>query len=90
MTNPPPQPVATNGLAIAGFVLAICAVVLFWFPVVGQVLWILGLIFSAIGLSKARQTEGRPQYRLAVAGVAISLIGAVIFVIGLVILIAAA
>lgn len=56
-----------NGLGVAGFVLALIAVFLFWVPVVGWVLWALGLIFSAIGVFKAPKG-------LAIAGLVISLI----------------
>jgi len=83
MTTPPPQPAVNNGLATAGFILALCAVALFWFPIVGQIVWLLGLIFSAVGLSKANKTEGRPRFRLAVAGLAISLGGAVLTILAI-------
>ena len=74
---------STNGLAIAGFVLALCAVVLFWLPVVAQIVWVLGLIFSAVGLAKARKTAGRPRFGLAVAGLVVSLAGVVMFTLAL-------
>ena len=88
MTNPAsPHLTAKNGLATGGFVLALCAVVFFWLPVVAQIVWLLGLIFSAVGLAKARKTKGRPRFGLAVAGLVISLAGAalgVLFFFGLV------
>ena len=68
-----------NGLAIAGMVLAICAVVLSWAPVVNFVCWLLGLIFSTVGLKKANQ--GAPHRGMAIAGLAISLVGIVLIVI---------
>ena len=68
-----------NGLAIAGMVLAICAVVLAWLPVVNFVCWILGLIFSAVGLKNANR--GAPYRGMAIAGLAISLAGIVLIII---------
>ena len=73
----------TNGLATAGFVLALCALVLFWLPVVAQIVWVLGLIFSAIGLSKARKLDGQPRHGLAVAGLVVSLAGVVRFILAI-------
>lgn len=67
-----------NGIGTAGFILALCAVVLSWVPVLGQILWLLGLIFSAIGISKAKKTgKGKG---LSIAGLVISLIGVVIMI----------
>ena len=73
----------TNGMAIAGLVLAICAVVISWAPGVNFVCWILGLIFSAIGLKNANR--GAPYRGLAIAGLAISLLGIVLIVVLLII-----
>ena len=71
-----PAPPPTNGHAIAGFVLAICGAAVVWVPVFGWVIgfvpWVLGVIFSAIGLSKARGHETQPRIGLAIAGLAIS------------------
>ena len=68
-----------NGLAIAGMVLAICAVVLSWLPGFNFVCWILGLIFSAIGLKNANR--GAPHRGMAIAGLVISLAGIVLTII---------
>lgn len=73
----------TNGIATAGFVLALCALVLFLLPGVGLVVWTLGLIFSAIGLSKARKLDGQPRHGLAVAGLVVSLAGIVLFILAI-------
>lgn len=67
-----------NGLAIAGMVLAICAVVLFWLVPVSFVCWVLGLIFSSIGFKNANR--GAPYRGLAIAGLAISLAGIVLII----------
>ncbi len=67
---PPSQ---TNGLGVAGFVLALLALLLFWVPFLGWILWLVGLILSAVGM--ARQPRG-----LAIAGLVVSLIGIVLLV----------
>lgn len=43
----------TNGFGVAGFVLAILGIVFGWVPYLGQIIWLLGLIFSCIGMAKA-------------------------------------
>ncbi len=63
-----------NGLGTAGFVLSIVAIVLSWVPVLGWILWLLGLIFSFVGIFK--QPRG-----LAIAGLVISLIGIIMLVV---------
>ena len=57
----------TNGTGIAGFVLAIIALFLGWIPILGWIIWLLGLIFSFIGVFN------RPR-GFAIAGLIISLI----------------
>jgi hypothetical protein len=57
----------TNGVGTAGFVLALISVFLGWIPVLGWILWILGLILSLAGISKSPNG-------LAIAGVVISLL----------------
>ena len=68
-----------NGMAIAGMVLAICAVVLSWAPFVNFVCWILGLVFSIVGLRNANR--GAPHRGLAIAGLVISLAGIVLIIV---------
>ncbi len=64
----------SNGMAIAGFVLSLVALLLCWVPGLSWILWLLGLIFSIIGVC-------RPNNRgLAIAGLVISFIGAVIII----------
>jgi hypothetical protein len=58
----------SNGMGIAGFVLALVALFLGWIPILGWVLWLLGLIFSFIGIFKSPKG-------FAIAGLVISLIG---------------
>lgn len=61
----------SNGLGTAGFVLALIALFLGWIPVLGWIVWLLGLIFSACGVSKVPRG-------LAIAGLVISLIGVIL------------
>lgn len=62
-----------NGVGTAGFVLAICGVILGWVPVIGWILWLLGLILSIVGVT--RNPKG-----LAIAGLVISLIGIILLI----------
>ena len=41
----------SNGIGTAGFVLAIIALFLGWIPVLGWILWVLGLVFSFVGVT---------------------------------------
>lgn len=61
----------TNGIGTAGFVLALVAIFLGWIPILGWIIWILGLIFSFVGIFK--QPKG-----LSIAGLVISLIGIIL------------
>lgn len=61
----------SNGIGTAGFVLALIALFLGWVPVLGWVLWFLGLILSFVGVFK--QPNG-----LSIAGLVISLIGIIL------------
>lgn len=64
----------TNGMGVAGFIIALLALFLGWVPFIGWLLWLLGLIFSFIGVFK-------PPRGLAIAGLCISLIGVIILII---------
>lgn len=68
-----------NGMAITGMVLAICAVVVSWLPGVNFVCWLLGLVFSIVGLRNANR--GAPYRGMAIAGLVISLAGIVLIII---------
>jgi hypothetical protein len=61
----------SNGIGTAGFVLSLVALFLGWIPFFGFIMWLLGLIFSAVGIF--RKPNG-----LAIAGFVISLIGFII------------
>lgn len=74
---PAPQPVpASNGLATAGFVVALIGFVLSLIPIVGTVSWLLspvGLVLSVVGLALAgRRGAGRG---LAIAGAVLGVLG---------------
>lgn len=56
----------SNGIGTAGFVMALISLVIGFIPYIGWLIWLLGLIFSAVGL-------GRRPRGLAVAGFIISL-----------------
>jgi hypothetical protein len=63
----------SNGVGTAGFVLALIAAFFGWVPVLGWILWILGLILSFAGVFKSPRG-------LAVAGLLISLIDLILLV----------
>lgn len=62
-----------NGIGVAGFVLALLGLLLGWVPILCFILWILGLVFSFVGLYK------RPK-GFAIAGLCISFIYFIIMV----------
>jgi hypothetical protein len=64
----------SNGMGTAGFVLALVALFFGWIPVLGWVMWLLGLIFSFIGVF--RSPKG-----LAIAGLVISLIDVIVIIV---------
>ena len=82
--NPQTQPAQTiiiqqaekksNGMGIAGFVLALLALFLGWIPVLGWLMWLLGLVFSCVGMFK------KPK-GLAIAGLIISLISLIFLIV---------
>lgn len=57
----------SNGLGTAGFVLALLVLLGCWIPVLNWILWLLGFIFSFIGIFKSPRG-------LAIAGLCISLV----------------
>ncbi|MDE6494559.1 MAG: hypothetical protein K2O66_01600 [Bacteroidales bacterium] len=63
----------SNGMGVAGFVLALLGLLFCWVPVLDWILWVMGLIFSLIGVFK------RPR-GLAIAGLVISFIGLMVLV----------
>lgn len=69
----------SNGVATAGFVIALITLFIGWIPVLGWISWVLGLIFSAVGISRAKKAGGTGK-GLAVAGLVISLAGLVLII----------
>ncbi len=61
----------SNGAGTTGFVLALIALFLGWVPVLGWILWILGAVFSFIGVLKTPKG-------MAIAGLVISFIGIIL------------
>jgi hypothetical protein len=96
--QPPPQPGypppsypggatgQTNGLAIAGMILGIASLVLFFLSVFAAIIGVVGLILSFIGLNKSKQMGGTGR-GMAIAGIVTSAagiaIGVILFIIGL-------
>jgi hypothetical protein len=75
----------TNGLAVAALVVGIVGVVMFWTVWGGILLGILGLVFGAVGLSKANR--GAPNKGMAIAGLTlggVAVVGSVLFLVALV------
>jgi len=67
----------SNGLGLTGFVIGLVGLVISFIPLIGVVAWplvILGIIFSAIGISKA--VKGRATNKgLAITGLVLSIVG---------------
>lgn len=61
-------------MAVAGLVLGIIGAVLFFVPFIGWILAILGIIFGALGNSKASKIGGKGK-GMAIAGLVLGLIG---------------
>ena len=79
-----PVPGQTNGLAIAGMVMGIASVVLFFLTWPATIVAIVGLILSLVGLSKSNQLGGLGR-GMAIAGVVTSSIGLVASIIFLIV-----
>jgi hypothetical protein len=81
--QPTQQNVSTeqNGMAVAGFVLALIGLLLCWVPVInlfGDFLAVLGLVFGGVGMSRGRN-GGKG---LAIAAVAMALVALAVSIIG--------
>jgi len=77
-TQTPAKP--SNGLGLTGFILGLVGLLLSFIPLIGVVAWplvILGIIFSAIGISKA--AKGRATNKgIAITGLVLSVVGLVV------------
>ncbi|MFA8449092.1 MAG: hypothetical protein ACEPOW_00185 [Bacteroidales bacterium] len=58
----------SNGVGVAGFILAIISLLVGWIPVLGWIIWLVGAILSIVGVFK------KPK-GFAIAGLIISFIG---------------
>ncbi len=56
-----------NTIGTVGFVLALISVYLYWVPIIGQIMWLLGIIFCVVGVYKTPKV-------LSTAGLALSYI----------------
>ena len=72
--------VISNGMAVAGLVLGIIALVLSWLTWPSWILSILGIIFGALGISKANKIGGKGK-GMAIAGLVCSIIAIIISII---------
>ena len=63
----------SNSLGLAGMVLSILGCMLGWIPVFGWVVWVLGLVFSSIGMNR------QPKL-FALIGLVISLLSLLIII----------
>jgi hypothetical protein len=78
LPRPAPEPRASNGLATAGFVIALIGAVLSLIPGIGLVSWVLaplGLVLSIIGLQRSGYLGSRG---LATAGIVLGALGLLI------------
>ncbi|MYB40123.1 hypothetical protein F4X86_02525 [Candidatus Saccharibacteria bacterium] len=68
---------ASNGVAVAGFVLVMVSVVLVWIPVITTILWLVGIVLSIVGLSNAN--KGAQKKGLALSGVIVAAIAGILY-----------
>lgn len=66
----------SNSAGTAGFVLSLIGLILCWVPILNLILFILGFIFSIVGLCKKNAQKG-----LAIAGLILAIISAILIVI---------
>jgi hypothetical protein len=74
----PYVPVPTSsGYGVTAMVTGILGVLLFWFPGVGVILAVLGIIFGAIGVQPGRL--GSAGRGMAIAGLVLGIVGTLLF-----------
>ncbi len=78
--GPPPGPGApTNGLALGGFIVSVCAILFAWIPVVGFVGLVMGLVGAILaGLGVAKSRIVGTGKGLAVAGLILGVVSVVV------------
>ncbi len=67
-------PKRSNGMGVAGFVLALLGLIFCWVPILGWILWLFGLIFSFIGVFRAPRG-------LSIAGLCLSFVGIIVLIV---------
>jgi hypothetical protein len=77
--GPPMLRARTSGVAVTGMVLGILSLLFFWAWLLGPLLSVMGIVFSAIGMSQGSK-PGWTGTGMAIAGLVCSLITAVIWV----------
>jgi len=84
---PSPQS-QSNGLAVAGLVMGILAVVFCWLWVIAFVLGVLGIVFGAVGMAKAKKIGGKNR-GMALAGLILGVVGIILGIVFIVVVVAA-
>jgi lysylphosphatidylglycerol synthetase-like protein (DUF2156 family) len=74
---PQMQQTQGNGMAVAALVMGILAVVLCFIPFLSWILGLLGVIFGAVGMSKANKIGGKGK-GLAITGLILGVLGLII------------
>ncbi|MCY4517173.1 MAG: DUF4190 domain-containing protein [Acidimicrobiaceae bacterium] len=72
LPSSPAKKKESNGLGVAGFVVALVGAVLCWVPILGIVLSLIGVIFSTVGLRAATRFDA-PRKGLSIAGLAVGI-----------------
>lgn len=72
----------TNPMGTAGFVLGLLGLLLFWIPVFGMIMALLGVIFGSVGIMRHRRDNSGSG--LAIAGLVLGILGLILAVIVLV------
>jgi hypothetical protein len=81
-TGAPPYAAKGNGMAVAGFVTGLLGLILSIIPILfyaGIVLDVAGIVFGAIGRSRAKE-PGVPHRGLATAGIVLGIVGIIVFI----------
>jgi hypothetical protein len=72
------QPVPpSNGIGTAAGVVGIIALVLLWFPYIGLILGVLGVVLGAVGLSRSNRLYGAGK-GMSIAGIACGAVALVV------------
>jgi hypothetical protein len=61
-----------NTMGLVGFIASLVSLVFGWIPFIGQLIWLVGIVLSIIGVTK------KPK-GFAIAGIIISCIGIILF-----------